>query len=157
MARRFRFRLETVRRLREQARDAQRRVVAEAARVVRSLEDRITRFSQDVRQVSAQLRDARRGGPMDTALLRRYLQYQGWLQRQISGARTDLAARQAELDRQRAKLTELRRDLEVIEKLRERQWQRYLVEVAREEQLEHDEAAQQQFARCRQWRYEGVA
>jgi len=154
MARMFRFRLETVRRLREQARDAQRRVVADAARVVKSAEDRIEQSSRELRTVSAESRDARRMGRLDAVLLRRHQHYRGWLQRKIVQFQEELSAKRAELDRQRAKLAETQKDLKVIEKLRERQLQRHLTEVDREERLDHDEAAQQQYMRGRQGEHE---
>lgn len=144
MAKRFRFRLETVRRLREQARDAQRRVVADAARAVKQVQDWITQCSRDLQNVSVQSRDARQMGLLDTVLLRQQQHYRGWLHRKTAEFRQELAAKQAGFDRERAKLAEAQRDLKVIEKLRERQWQRHLTEVAREEQLDNDEAAQQQ-------------
>lgn len=154
MAERFRFRLETVRRLREQARDAQRRIVADASRAVRSVEDRIEQFSRELRTVSAESRDARRMGRLDPVLLRRDQHYRGWLQRKIVQFQEELSVKLAELDRHRAKLAETQKDLKVIEKLRDRQLQRHLAEVAREERLYHDEAAQQQCLRGRSGEHE---
>ncbi len=58
MANGFRFRLEVVRRLRRQALDAQRRVVADAVRSVAQAQDRIAQLAQELRGSMYEARDA---------------------------------------------------------------------------------------------------
>jgi len=152
MARRFRFHLETVERLRKQARDAQRRAVADAARAVGTIEERILRLTRQLSDTLDGARDTLRLGRLDLASLRGHELYRGWVHRRIAESYTELACRRSELDVERAKLVEASKQLKVIEKLRERRWRRHLVDVAREEQAASDEAAVQLYLRRRQKR-----
>ncbi len=147
MARRFRFRLETVERLRKQARDAQRRVVADAVRTVATLEDRIVHLTRQLDDTFDGARETLRTGRLDVVSLRGHELYRGWVHRRIAESYTDLACRRSELDVERAKLVEASKQLKVIEKLRERRWRRHLADVAREEQAASDEAAVQAYLR----------
>lgn len=149
MARKFRFRLETVRRLREQARDAQRRVVADAVRAVTRVEDRIARLTQQLHDTVDRFRDAQRAERLDVASLRGHQIYRSWLHRNIVESNEELARQQAKLDYERAKLAEAWKRVKAIEKLRERQWKCHLTEVAREERAANDEAALQMYMRRR--------
>ena len=149
MVRRFRFRLETVRRLREQSRDAQRRVVAEAVRAVTRIEERITQLAGELQDACGRSRDVRGAGMLDTMSLKGHQVYRSWLHRKIAESHEELADKQALLERERAKLAEVSTRLKVIENLRDRQWKRHLVEVAREERAVGDEAAQQGYLRRR--------
>ena len=149
MARRFRFRLEMVRRLREQARDAQRRVVADAVRAVTHLEDRIARLTRQLDDTADRFRDAQRAERLDVVSLRGHQIFRGWLTRKIAESNEELVRRQASLDYERARLAEVWKRLKAIEKLRERQWERHLTEVAREERAVNDEAALQMYVRRR--------
>lgn len=152
MARRFRFRLETVQRLRKQARDAQRRAVAEAAQAVGAIEDRILRLTLQLNDTLDGARETLRTGRLDLASLRGHELYRGWVHRRIAESYTELACRRSELDVERAKLVEASKQLKVIEKLRERRWRGYLTDVAREEQVTGDEAAVQAYLRRRRER-----
>ena len=147
MARRFRFRLETVRRLREQARDKEQRIVAGAVRAVKQIEERIVRLSGELQEVCGQSRDIRGGRFLDAVSLRGHQLYRIYLHRKIAESHEELAEKQAVLKRERAKLAEASTRLKVIENLRDRQWKRYLVDVAREEQAACDEAAQHAYLR----------
>ncbi len=149
MARRFRFRLETVRRLRRQARDAQRRVVADAVRAATTVELRVAGFVRQLQGALDHSRGTIQPGRMDVASIRRHQIHRSWLHRQIDESNAELGQRRQELDAQRDKLAEASRRLEVIELLREKRWRRYLADVAREEQTVGDEAALQGYLRGR--------
>lgn len=147
MARRFRFRLDTVERLRRQVRDVQQRVVADAVQAVARVDIRKTRWINDLMGVLESGREVRRQGPMDVGSLRRHQLYRVWLHRMLDVTATELLDRNRELDDERSKLAEASKQLKVIEKLREKRWHRYQVEVKREEQSASDEAAVQMFSR----------
>ena len=149
MARRFRFRLETVRGLREQARDTQRRVVADAVRTVTRIEERIASLTKELKDASGQSRSDQDARFLDTVSLRGHHIYRNWLHWKITEARGELAGKQVVLEQDRARLAEASTRLKVIENLRERQWRRHLAEMAREEQSATDEAAQQAYLRRR--------
>jgi flagellar export protein FliJ len=147
MAKRFIFRLETVERLRKQARDEQRRSVAEAVRALASAESRAALLNAQLRDMVELTRGARLTERLDIAALRGNQLHRNWLYRRIMGSSEEIAAAQARLDAERAKLGEATARLKVLEKLRERRWSRHLVEVAREEQTIASEIAVQGFVR----------
>lgn len=147
MARRFEFRLETVERLRRAAKEQQQRAVAAAAREVRRVEERIQRTSDELRAQVHETRSAGRARRIDVGVIRSHEFYNARLQRTILYAQADLAARQRELAAERNKLAEAMKRLKVIEKLRERQWQRFRQEQERQDQAETDEMALQMVRR----------
>ena len=115
MAGKFRFRLEVVRRVRQQAQDAQRRVLADALRAVTAVEWRIAHLTRELGETMGQARDAQRGRRLDMVSLRGHQFYRGSVHRRILESRTELARRRAELDRERAKLGEATKRLKVME------------------------------------------
>ena len=141
MARKFRFRLEVVRKLREQARDEQRLVVAEVIRAVRSVEGRMEQLTDQLRETVHRTRDAREERRLDLPSLRGHQFYQGWLHRRIMETHENLAVSKARLDAERVRLGEATMRLKAIETLRERRWKRHQTLVHREEQAVGDEAA----------------
>jgi len=143
MAKRFRFPLETVRKLRRRERDRQQREVADAIRSVRRVQDRIALLTAQLHSTVDQSREGRRKGRLDMVSLRGHQFYSGYLQRSILDYTTELTAGQTRLEAERAKLGEASKRLKVIENLHQRQWNRHRAEVAREEQGTTDEVALQ--------------
>lgn len=141
MARRFQFRLEVVRRLRESQRDGQRRLLADRAAAVRDAQSRITglhgRVEEDVRASRAAQRTRR----LDADTLRVRLLHRGWLHRKIDEAAAVLSDAQAALTDQRTRLVEADRRLKTLEKLRDRQLGRHRTQEARRERAASDETA----------------
>ena len=147
MARQFQFRLQVVLKLRQQARDEQRRVVAEHVRGVDAARRRIDSLVDDLAATKGESRGVQLTGDLDVRTLRQHQLHRSWLERSIAGARGEWERRRADLGAQQAMLSELSKRVRVIEKLRERQWERFRFEMAREEQLTNDEAALQLFER----------
>ena len=147
MAGRFRFRLGVVERLRRQARDSQRRVVADAVRGVRHVEQRIAGLTRQLAETVDGTRAAQEAERLDVVSLRGHQIYRGGLHRWILESDAELGERQRELDTERNRLVEASKRLKVIEKLRERHWGRYLTQLRREEQAITDETAVQIFLR----------
>ena len=106
MARRFRFRLETVRKLRERARDAQRRVVADAVRDVNGIEKLLAQLDQQLRGTIDRARGIHEERRLDVTSLRGHQFYRGWLHRKILESTVELAARKTRLEAERDKLGE---------------------------------------------------
>lgn len=160
MAKRFRFRLETVRRLRKQAQDDCRRAVARRLREVEAVRQRIEAMSAQlsgervaVRQLvspgadaEATAGDGSGGGSMVVDLMRRHRTFINYLHQSIADARVKLAGLQKLLREDQAALDEATRQLRVIEKLEEKQRQRHDLAMQRAETAENDEIAVQ-FAR----------
>lgn len=150
---RFRFRLEVVRRVRRQAQDEQRRVVADVVQAVAAAEQRVAGMTQALAETIEHKRGVQQAARLDVASLRGHQFYKGWLQRRILESHAELSRRRVDLDRARARLGEVTRQLKVIEKLREKQWVRHQAAVMREEQAAFDELALQ--AHLRRERTEG--
>ncbi len=149
MAKKFRFRLETVQRIRQRARDQQQRVLADAVRGVESVDERIARFTRQLESVIDLTRRDRQLERLNVAFIRSSQFYHGWLHQRMAQERTELARAQAQLDLERGKFGEATKRLKVIEKLRERQWLSHCTEVAREEQAALDEVGTQRYVRSR--------
>lgn len=147
MARRFRFRLDTVERLRRQVRDVQQRVVVGAVQAVARVDTRKTGWNNDLLGILESGREVRAPGTMDVNSLRLHQLYRGWLHKMLDVTETELMDRTRELEEERSKLGEASKQLKVIEKLREKQWRRHQLEVRREEQSASDESALQMFLR----------
>ncbi len=149
MARRFRFRLETVQRLRQRAQDEQRRVVAEHVRKVTGMQERIAGFERQIDTIAGGTRSAQRSPKLDVALLRSHHAHRGWVGYKLGEMHDGLRRAQADLAVEQANLAEAVKRLKVIEKLRERQWARHQLELSREERADADEAAVQMYVRRR--------
>jgi len=148
MAKRFRFRLDVVERVRRQKRDQHRRTVAEAVRAVRHMEDYTASLSDQLRRCVEEMVLAQSHVSLDVALVRTQEYHRNWLHRQMVNARFELDRRQNDLIAKRGELAEATKQLRVIEKLRERQWQRHVLEARREEQTISDEMAVTQYLRA---------
>ncbi len=94
-----------------------------------------------------QSRDAMRIQRLDLVSLSGHQVYRGWLDQEIAKSNENLARKRVEVDAERARLAETSKELKVIDKLRERQWKRFSVKIAREEQVANDEAALQMYLR----------
>ena len=129
------------------ARDRQQRTLADAVRSVESAGQRIANVTQQVEDAAAHTRFDRQRERLDVASIRATHLYRGFLEQQLAQERIALGRTMADLDAHRAKLGEATKNLKVIENLRDRQWRRHRVEVARQEQAAYDEVGAQQYAR----------
>ncbi len=145
MPRKFQFRLEVVRKLRERARDAQRLTVADAAHAVVHAEQRVHQLTEQLRQTVELNRGQRVAERVDVASLRVGEFYRNWLHHHIVEGGLHLAGEQARLSDERLKLGQASARLKAIEKLKQRRWSRYRKELLDEEQSAADEAALRAF------------
>jgi len=141
--------LETVRKIRERERDAQRRVVAGKVRAVETIRDRVAALTDGMEDNRSGARAARRAGQVSINLLRGHALHQAWLARTIETKREELEERLGAFRVEQGKLAESSKRLKVIEKLRERKWDQHKAGLAREEIQAGDEASQQMFWRTR--------
>lgn len=143
MAQAFKFRLETVRRLRRQELDLRRREVAEAAREVLTLQDRIGQLSETVRAHVGELRQSQsEGASLDLPQIRMHYVHQGYLARQMVDAELRLAEKQKELSNRREMLKQANARAKALEKLHERQKERFDRDQRMSERKTQDEQAQ---------------
>lgn len=142
MARRFRFPLEAllrVRRLRE--REAKRKVAAQRAEIARLDQlDAATRHEIAARQAELLSQQSGRLDPVAVARVRAWILH---LQQTIVDRAAVRARLVAGLERLMAEFRAARRDLQIIEKLRERRLTEYRRKRLRAEQAESDELARQ--------------
>lgn len=147
MARRFRFKLEAVQKLRKQARDAQRSQLANALQAFRQKEDMILEYEHQLGETVSSTRTAQSADQLEMGLIRRHQFYRTRLHQRIAQAAIELEETRKDLRREQAKLGEATQRLRAIEKLREKQWARHALHAAREEQAELDEAGAQGYIR----------
>lgn len=137
----FRFRLEKVARYRQQLVDEQGQRVAEAGRVVSVLHNRLAALEEDI---SDQLRDFA-DPAADRISVQGMMARAAWvshLENMREDVQRELEVARAELDRERARLNEVWRDLEVLNRLRTRQAAEWHDEQHRRENRELDEIGQ---------------
>ena len=154
MAKRFRFRLETVGRLRKRQADEHRRIVARRLAEINGVQRRIEDMHNRVRQTHETLRRFPAGGPVPTAAqgvehglnmddVRRHQVYLTQLHALIAQSRHELAGLTDTLRSERAALAQANKQQKVLEKLEERQRDRYRRGLQRAERMQADETAAQ--------------
>ncbi len=143
----FKFRLSTLLRLREAARDERRAELAEAYRVDDTLRQQLQRTDQELQSLRAQRRQGMQPGAVDVDRLvesQRYEMTLGAQRLQIVRQRETV---QGEIERRRQVLAEANRDLRVLENLRDKQAGQHRQQEERREMKRIDEVAQQQALR----------
>jgi flagellar protein FliJ len=143
VARRFRFPLQTllrVRRIRE--REAKRKLAAKRAEIARL--DRLDEATRaEIVAGQQELLDNQKRSALDPRDLARTWAWIGHLRRTLAERQSLRAKMTAEFERLQAEFMELRKQARIIEKLRERRWNEYRDERRRTEQAASDEVAQQ--------------
>jgi len=159
MAKRYRFRLEVVLRLRRQKQDDCRRTVAARLRQIAGLGARIDRLNEALGTESARLRTlalpdgterAGGAGALDIPGIRRHRNYALYLQDDTAAARRELAEQRGELKREQAALAQAAKNVKALEKLEERQRRGHDLILRRAELAQADEIGAQ-FARRQRW------
>lgn len=111
------------------------------------MEEHMAQLNRELRNSMEDALSDRSVTQIDMLALRENQLYRGWIHRKILEAEIDLTQRNQTVDQERKKLGESSKQLKVIEKLRDRQWQRYQLSLQRSEQLMYDESALQMFVR----------
>lgn len=138
MAKRFKFPLQPVLDQRERAEEQKQQVVAHRRRALDDAEAELARLNDDFRANSEALRSSHRGlGAEELRMHYAHLQY---LDRVILSQIRVVAERRVMLDRARTDLLHASRDRQVVEKLKERRHEAFVVEEMRVEQNELDDA-----------------
>jgi len=138
---RFRFRLQTLRRLREIHRDEQRARLATAYEAERILaEQRASLVAESIGLADSQ-RGLMRQGALDVNQLLSYQRYQLALESQSRTLAEQAVKLAEEVERRRQTLVEADREVRVLDKLEERQRQQYREQAQRAETKVLDEVA----------------
>ncbi|MDX2474007.1 MAG: flagellar export protein FliJ [Candidatus Krumholzibacteria bacterium] len=137
----FRFRLEKVAQFRQKLVDEQGRRVAEANRAVVALQARIAAVDEDLSEHLKDFSDANDAVVSVQGMMARTM-WVSHLDEMRAEFSRGLQAAQAELAQQRTSLNEVWRDLEVLNKLREKQKAAWLADELKRENQDLDEVGQ---------------
>ena len=136
----FRFRLQKVLDYRQRIVDLKSREVGEAARVVAGIRTQMDQIQSDIH---SQLTGDPSGlDTMNIQLMGRRHEWIEHLEFQLKQLAADHYAAAADLEIRRSELTKVWRDLEVLQKLKQRQKESWLAEQLKRENQELDEIGQ---------------
>ncbi|NMC20210.1 MAG: flagellar export protein FliJ [Thermogutta sp.] len=135
----FRFRLQTILRLRENERDERRRELAQALQAKEVLEEYERRTAEEWEGLNIRLRDCSRAGEVQVDLMLNLRRYQMTVAAQREALKQQMAQVEEEIERRRERLAEADRQVRVLELLRERQFEQYRREEDRLETKMLDE------------------
>lgn len=138
---RFAFRLERLRELRERAEREQASVLGAAMRDEQRDRDALSRAQADFERIGEQAGQAAQSATLPAGTLRNLD-----LARDAAGVRIDAAAEavkqaQARVEEEQDRYGEKRRDLRVVEKLKEKRFETWKDDVSRAEQKDMDSVA----------------
>ncbi len=139
MAKRFVFRLETLLKIRQQREERHQRIVAGRLRQIHQTHRQIADLEQQMRAGQDAIRDNQRPGRIDLQQAIHYRHWIGHLHKNVLEAQAHLGYLEAELVRERAALAEAAKQRKILDKLKERQWQRYRENEDRRDVNEADE------------------
>ena len=135
----FRFRLATLRKLREAHRDEMRSKLAEAYQATQMLEDQIKAVKQELVDLQDTQRNAIENPKTDMNGLLQAGRYQAILQAQQSTMEGQVKLLATEVERRRQVVVEADRQVRVLDKLEERQKAEHLKKMRQAEVKELDE------------------
>lgn len=139
MAKRFKFRLETVLKIRRQREDEAKRAVAERLRQITSVHDEIESLQRQIGREIGAFRQSHAIGRIDTDKIVNHRHWLIHLDQGVLLARSRLGELETELAKERSTLAEARKRVRALEKLEERQRARYMKRLSRAEAVENDE------------------
>ncbi len=137
----FRFRLETVQRIREAEREEKQLALAQAHRAQQELQRMIAEVQQQIVEIRHRYASQAQPGPMNVDQLLSAHRYELGLQSQAQALAEKDQMLAAETDRRREALVEADRQVRVLERLRELHRARHLREEQRRENQRLDEVA----------------
>lgn len=139
----FIFPLDGVLRQRKQIEQQRQRELAVFQGQMAAHQAELKALNDAMAAVTADVRSNRLVGPLDLAFLAAHRRYEGSMQRKGMAIVQKMAVVQRDLDAAQRLLTEAAKARKVIEKLREKQHERWAIEQARKEQAELDEMGMQ--------------
>jgi len=137
----FDFTLEGVLRQRKHVERERQRDLAGHQQQMRDAQDALRSLDQSLQESHADMRDNRLLGRIDLAFLAAYRRYVAAVQRRGTIMAQKMALIQRQIDSAQTALAEAARQRKIIEKLREKQFDRWKLEAARKEAAELDEVS----------------
>lgn len=139
MAKRFRFRFETMLKIRRQREDQHKRIVADRLRQITTVRAELRQLDQLIHEENDALRSGQAVGRIDLQQTVRRRQWVMHLHKATLDAEARLRGLEAQLAQERAALAEAAKQRRIIEKLRERQFERHQAEQQRSETVAADD------------------
>lgn len=143
----FKFRLATLLRLRESARDERRGELAQAYQADEIIEQQLRALHSELERIVCETREAASPGRIDADRLLAAQRHELVLRTQMRFVAQQRERLAAEIGRRRQALVEANREVRVLEKLRDRQLARHQADERRHDVKHLDEVAQQRAAR----------
>lgn len=139
---RFQFRFETLLKMRQADRQQRRLELAQALHAEQLLEDQVANLLAEAGTTRTRGQTAAGPGRVNVDALLDIHRYAAILKSRVQLLREQQARLRQELERRRQSLVEADRQVRVLEKLRERQWEQHLAAAARLDVKNMDEMAQ---------------
>jgi len=139
MAKRFKFRFDTMLKIRRQREDEKKRVVAARLREIGRAQDRIRSIESQTEQELQAMRNAQTSGRIDLHQAIRRRHWLGHLHKTKLETEAHRRVLEARLAQERVSLAEAAKERRILEKLKEHQWDRYRSEQERAEVKTTDE------------------
>jgi flagellar FliJ protein len=140
---RFVFNLESVLRHRVQAEQERMREVAVVQAEMTRLQNELKALNDAMKASSQEMKANHLTGPLDVGYLAAHRRYTVAMQRGGLALVQEMARQQRKVDDAQRLLAEAAKDRKVMEKLKERQYERWKAEVERKETAQADEVAMQ--------------
>lgn len=131
MAKRFVFRFETMLKIRRQREDEHKRIVADRVREIARVKDQMASLDRQIRDELAAIREGQSPGTIDMQQVVRHRHWLGRLHKAVLDSQARLRFLEARLAQERAALAEAAKQRRVLDKLKQRQWERYRMEQDR--------------------------
>jgi flagellar FliJ protein len=140
---RFKFQLSGVLEHRKNIEEEKQRALAMVLAEMQRLKNELSDLDQVARGAVADLRENRLTGPLDLSFLAAHRRFTGSVQRKALAIAQKMALVQRQIDEARASLAEAAKQRKIIEKLRERQLERWQSQQHRQEMDELDDIGMQ--------------
>jgi len=148
----FDFSLEGVLRHRRHVEQERQRDLARAQQQMRHAQDELRELNQAMQSSLGDVRQNRLVGKLDLGFLAAYRRYQAAMQRKGTGMAQKMVLIQREVDAAQKALAEAAKQRKIIEKLREKQHDRWKQEQSRKEAADLDEVTMRMAA----WNVDGT-
>ena len=139
MARRFTFRFETMLKIRRQREDEHKRIVAGRLREIRRVRQELGTLDRQIHDELASIRRGQEPGTIDMVQVIRHRRWLGQLHKAVLEGQAHLGVLEAKLSQERVVLAEAAKQRRILDKLRERQYERFVKEQDRIETLAADD------------------
>jgi flagellar FliJ protein len=139
----FIFKLDAVLRHRKAIEQEKLRLYAAALADFKALEDQLKELNLTMTQTNDDIRQNHLTGKLDISFITAHRRFLLGIQRKAMNLAAAMANSQKQVDAARAVLAEAAKQRKVLEKLREKQEQRWKDEVSRKEMIAADEVAMQ--------------